>query len=339
MAAAHMVTEGPAGPSNYRFGRQSVRIESADAEFTQRFHRIFSDCRDASGGDADVVALLDRDDDSGWLRLRIEGDCGLPFDAAILPALLPELRLAARARDARGLGFAGQDGEEVARVEADCLWLRTILPWQILAAHFLVHQVLSAQRGLLYLHAATVAMANRGVLLCGDKGAGKSTLSLTLAGRGHGFLGDEVAVVDPAARVCLPFQRSVSVRPGPLGLAAADRLQAQGAEAEQMQDGTLRRRAPVSSLFPAALSGEVPLGAAFFLRGFDRAPQVAAFDFAFGDIASLQPLNASLAGAAGQRALRLMALFATVTCYWLTAGGTPDATAALIENTLETAWA
>lgn len=106
-----------------------------------------------------------------------------------------------------------------------------------------------------------------------------------------------------------------------------------------MPDGTLRRRAALSGLFPAALSGEVPLAAAFFLCGFGAAPRIDAFDFSFDDIARLQPLHASLSGLAGQRALRLMALFASLPCYRLTAGDSPDATAARIETTLEMAWA
>lgn len=217
MAAAHVLSESRADLSHYRFGRLRVCLQSADAEFSQRFHRIFADCRVHAGGQAvpDVVARLDRDDHTGWLRLQIESQPRLPFDAGILPALLPELGLRALPAIDDGSSFGLAGGAAVARVEADCLWLEPTLPWQILAAHFLVHQVLGAQRGLLYLHAATVAIRGRGVLLCGDKGAGKSTLSLTLAGRGHGFLGDEVAVIDPVARACVPFQRAVSVRPGP----------------------------------------------------------------------------------------------------------------------------
>lgn len=276
---------------------------------------------------------------SGWMRLQVESEVRMVFDASVLPALLPELALSELPMLSGRRRFASRTGEIVAHVESESLWLHPALPWQILTAHFLVHHLLSAQHDLLYLHAATVVIGGRAVLLCGDKGAGKSTLSLTLAGRGHGFLGDEVAVVDPIARTCMPFQRAVSVRPGPLGVAAAERLLAQGAESERMPDGTVRRRAPVSSLFPSALCGEAPLGAAFFLHGFGTTPQVRAFDFGVEDIAFLQPLNASLAGAAGRRALRLMALFASLPCHWLTAGGTPDATAASIETTLELAWA
>jgi hypothetical protein len=202
-----------------------------------------------------------------------------------------------------------------------------------------VHHVLRAQPGLLYLHAATVALGRRAALLCGDKGAGKSTLSVTLAGRGHGFLGDEVAAIDVAAGTCLPFLRSASLRPGPLGRRAAERLQQQAVQTERLPDGTLRSRTPVSRLFPDAPRGETPLRAAFFLDGFGPRPAAREFAFGLGDLGRLAPLHASFARAAGSRALELMRLFAALPCYRLTAGGSPDATAEMIERTLEDAWA
>ena len=329
-------------PTDYRFGRQYVRIESDDLEFGLRFRRIFSDCLEADRQDGvspDFLARLDRGATTPWVTLEIRGPASPPVDADILPALQPELGLVELAPSAQGRRFARAQGHPVAVVEPDCLRLHESLPWQILAAHFLVHHMLRMQDDLFCLHAATVEMYGRAVLLCGDKGAGKSTLSLTLAGRGHGFLGDEVAVIDPKARSCIPFQRSVSLRPGPLGRSAAESLRSHPHDEERLPDGTVRVRAPMSTLFPAALGSETPLQSAFFLRGFGPAPLAERFDFSFADVARLQPLYASMSRVPGQRALELMRLFASIPCYWLTAGGTPDATAELIEITLERIWA
>jgi SpoVK/Ycf46/Vps4 family AAA+-type ATPase len=45
------------------------------------------------------------------------------------------------------------------------------------------------------LHAGTVELGGQGVLISGAKGAGKSTLTLTLANEGARYLGDEIAFV------------------------------------------------------------------------------------------------------------------------------------------------
>jgi hypothetical protein len=61
------------------------------------------------------------------------------------------------------------------------------------------------QRGALCLHASSVNMNGRAVLITGDEGSGKSTLSAALAGRGHGKLADDLSFIvfgpDGAPRV------------------------------------------------------------------------------------------------------------------------------------------
>ena len=52
--------------------------------------------------------------------------------------------------------------------------------------------LLSAARGgMTVLHAAAVSLDGRGVLICGRKGAGKTTLALALLGRGAGYLASD----------------------------------------------------------------------------------------------------------------------------------------------------
>ena len=69
--------------------------------------------------------------------------------------------------------------------------------------------VLLYQRGVLTIHASVVAINNESaVAFLGDKGWGKSTLAAALHTQGHGFLSDDLLVVD--------FEpgRLVMVRPG-----------------------------------------------------------------------------------------------------------------------------
>ncbi len=61
-------------------------------------------------------------------------------------------------------------------------------------------------------HGALVAWDGRGVLLAGRGEAGKSTLACALWARGAALLGDDVAMVEPAAAEARPAPRRVSLR-------------------------------------------------------------------------------------------------------------------------------
>lgn len=65
----------------------------------------------------------------------------------------------------------------------------------------------------LALHAAALLRGERLVLLCGDPGAGKTTLMLALAHAGFGFVADDVTLMDSSGLgVGLPF--APAVKPG-----------------------------------------------------------------------------------------------------------------------------
>ncbi len=51
------------------------------------------------------------------------------------------------------------------------------------------------QRGLLILHGSSVEINGRGLLIIGQKGYGKSTITASLLTRGHGFLTDDVTAL------------------------------------------------------------------------------------------------------------------------------------------------
>jgi len=62
------------------------------------------------------------------------------------------------------------------------------------------------------VHGALVSWGGRGVLLAGRGEAGKSTLACALWARGAALLGDDVAMVEPAAGEAQPASRRVSLR-------------------------------------------------------------------------------------------------------------------------------
>ena len=60
--------------------------------------------------------------------------------------------------------------------------------------------MLSLQRGMLPFHCSALKTPEGGaVLIAGESGVGKSTLTAKLLGQGYGFLADDMAVVDPAS--------------------------------------------------------------------------------------------------------------------------------------------
>ncbi|MGK9168509.1 hypothetical protein KXR53_19505 [Inquilinus limosus] len=67
------------------------------------------------------------------------------------------------------------------------------------------------------IHAASLACRRRMLLLCGEPGAGKTTLAVALAHRGFGYAGDDIALLTPTGRVMgVPFAASVKSGAWPL---------------------------------------------------------------------------------------------------------------------------
>ena len=87
------------------------------------------------------------------------------------------------------------------------------------------------RHGLIHLHAAVaVSPAGLVVLVAGTGGAGKSTLTAALVAAGHGFLGDDVVLLDPGGAL-LAFPRPFHLTPvsaRAVGAAAGPPRQATG---------------------------------------------------------------------------------------------------------------
>jgi len=77
---------------------------------------------------------------------------------------------------------------------------------------FAVFTLAARALGLLPLHAACVGRAGRGVLLIGDSGDGKSTLSLHCALQGTDFLSEDAVFVEPHTLLASGISNFVHVR-------------------------------------------------------------------------------------------------------------------------------
>ncbi len=73
-------------------------------------------------------------------------------------------------------------------------------------------QVALGERRFLLLHAACVERDGRALILTGESGSGKSTMSALLMEAGWRFLGDEFVLIDPATGQARPFPRPVSLK-------------------------------------------------------------------------------------------------------------------------------
>jgi HprK-related kinase A len=73
-------------------------------------------------------------------------------------------------------------------------------------------QVALGERRFLLLHAACVEREGRALILTGESGSGKSTMSALLGVGGWRFMGDEFVLIEPATGLAHPFPRPVSLK-------------------------------------------------------------------------------------------------------------------------------
>lgn len=113
--------------------------------------------------------------------------------------------------------FVPADGPDAFALYRDGAPVCEGLPAPDLVAR-LVYEVtlaLAGQAGsTLVLHAAGLARAGRGIVLCGGSGAGKSTLAVHLVAAGFDFLSDELIALGPAGAVMHGFPRPLALKFG-----------------------------------------------------------------------------------------------------------------------------
>jgi hypothetical protein len=237
--------------------------------------------------------------------------------------------------DWRSLGLVGKAQPLLTAKGAQVL-VDALEPWQPLIASCAINWAMLMQRELLFFHAAAVGIAGAGVLITGDKGAGKSTLSMALAASGHAFLGDEIAAVRSRTLVLAPFRRAVSIRPGPRAPQVEQLLEGKSYPTERFPDGTTRTRALAGELFPDAGALSLPLRWIFFLGSLEDRPRAEAFVARAADLRLLAPLPCTFWGASPALPMMQVAkLLSSVNCYRLHPGP-PEETARLVERIVRT---
>lgn len=334
---------GPPTTEWYQFGDGLLGVRSDDAPFRDRFRTVFAEC--AVRGDVSPTSprvLCTVSNVSPAELAVIHFDDPEPLDAARFATTLFADRAYTVEAEASGWSLVGSDprGGAVGIAFKDAL---AVAPqtsrWQPLLGNLALNRVLRLQEDVLFLHAASVVIGSKGVLLTGPKHGGKTTLSTALAARGHGFLGDELSAVRISTRQMLPFRRAISFREGPRSAAVDAALASEPDPViEEYPDGAPRRRALPRDLFPGAAAPSATLEAIFVLRSFAGRARVEPFVPAAAEARVLAPFASSLWGVPeALRAMRMGALMAASSCYYLDAG-TPDETADLIERITEDGW-
>jgi hypothetical protein len=331
---------------SYQLGDAVLRIDTNEPLLLESFRHLYADCAvsDSAGSDLPAVrCAVWRSVDPQLVVLRfLEGG---PSDAAgAAYHLLRPTRAVPpyRVWNAAGASWrlvGGANGPVLAARDAEVLLHPKLIPPAFLV-EYLVGITLGAQPWALPVHGASVQIGDGAVILVGASHAGKTTMALHLAARGHTLSGDEIALIRLASREVVPFRRAVNVRPGPHGdeLAAALGLSSDRNRSPASADWTGSHR--ITALFPAR---PMPLRAAFFLAGFADHPAVEPFQLTLdqGDVISWittpEIAYCSWGLEPGRRAFRLMVLRQALsrTPCWLLKVGRPGDTAALIERTME----
>lgn len=208
-------------------------------------------------------------------------------------------------------------------------------PWQRFVANLAVNHVLGMQRDALFFHGASLDVGGRALILLGEKGAGKTTLCLGLAARGHACFGDEIAGVDTRSLRMLPVPRTLALRGGPLTSDAARALSGRSLPTERLSDGTSRRRVRISQIFPQPVAVSSNLDTLLILRARSSSPHAEAVRPGWDTLGHFAPLGCSLwFDQPAVTTMRLLGLLAQVRCFFLDAGS-PDATTRFLERLME----
>jgi len=313
-----------------------ISVECDDHSFFSEFYVMFGGPQPVPGRLAvasdihvDIRANVHRD--FGWFRMSGKND--LPIDAREFDFAV-ELEQGTFERfpvDEPGwtcIAFRGAGKPAFAFRDRDCLF--ALDPrWRPSIMWYLFWRLLRIRSDAIFFHASALGIFGAGAMFVGPAGRGKSTTALSLAARGHNFLGDEVAGYLPDRGELMPFRRPVGIKPGPRAAAVEHGLSRSLAD-RIARDGFAR--VDVNTIFPVESPRAVPLRRIVFLRGFAERPSLRRILPGRNEIMELQPLMSSFLNAShSRRIFELTRLLSSAKVYHLSAGE-PDATAIYLEK-------
>jgi len=184
---------------------------------------------------------------------------------------------------------------------------------------------------LIFVHSASLSIDDKGILLVGESGAGKTTLALALSTSGAQFLSDEFGAVELSSGRLYPFPRAVLPRED-----AADLLGLSTSSSLSFWDSDSYRFVldPAAEDNCIAVGRDSPIGSVFFLEGPPGEPSIKPCDKA-NALEGLTYGCPTLRGIPMERREELLDLFYSIIsqadCWSLRSGPLPD-TVALVHK-------
>jgi hypothetical protein len=331
---------------SYRLGDAALDIDADDRSFAESLREQFAECEVSEGAHLPRVrcTLRTRPDE---LLACLDVEAAVPIDAVEIVCSLLEPRpgknCTVGSSPREGWRLVARNGslEPLAAIAGRRAVLRTDALRPNFFCDFAASLAMRSQTGVLFLHGASLCIGGAGVLLTGRGGAGKTTLALALASRGHGLLGDDLAALRLEALELLPVRRTLYIRRGLRAARVEQVLRERRVEMEILADAKARAVVQARELFPADPVQLQPaaLRSALFLRAFRKRPAVERFAPSLAQMETLRdlPLRLQWGITPALRLLRFAQAVRALTrvpCYFLDVGQ-PDETADLIEKIAE----
>ncbi len=301
----------------FRIGDALLELDSDDEALNNRFAEIYRECSVPVDPGEPVLVTC---------RIRTTGTTvDIGFDD---PELLDVPRFA-------GACFPGQAIPVRCSADGRALSAGVTDAWRPFVANLAVSRLQRLQRHVTFFHAATAVVNGRGLMACGPKRSGKTTLGMALAARGHDLFGDELAAVRHAGPAIVPVRRSLAVREGPALPAARSALEASRPDIEIFPDGEPRQRAAIAALYPPPAQAAAPLTTLLLLRSFAATPVATPVETPGAVMKALTPLAASLwERTPGAMTMQLLRLLSGARAWWIDAGPVEN-TVELVERLME----
>lgn len=327
---------GPDPSQWYQFGDAFLGIGGDDHRFLARFWDVYRECgTDPPAGSPErrhLCWVLRRGSDRVYLRFHdpVHDGGPSPDPFGYLDPMLRDWQYIQESGPPAGWRvYRSAHSRACVAFSRDEMVLERRGQWAWIAANAAVSRVLATQPETLYFHGAAMGIAGHGVLMLGPSGAGKTTVALALAARGHSFFSDEIAAIRVTSKELIPVRRSSFVRPGP---AAASVEQALARSVGHHPD---RQAVSVGELFPRAAAGAVTARYLVLLRRFAPVTRLERFVPGHTHLPTLGPLASSVvAGRPAGRVLQMLSLVNQLECYFLDSAS-PDGAADAIERLVE----